>query len=323
LVLQDLVNEIGGRIGFDVTAGRYRGTVNADTIGFDGLWKSPSEESIVVEIKTSSTYNINLNTVGKYKKQLIQSQKCIEDKTSILLVVGRFDTEAWESQIRGSKRSWDTRIISVAGLIRLLEIKESIDEAEVFNKISNILTPQEYTKVDGIIDIVFSTTEDLLVNAGEIDDEDEKNGQEKKKASKFTPVSFYAECMSKIQTHLNIDLIKNTRTTYVDSKKEVTVMCLVSREYQRKDSGFWFAFHPHQKEILMKSEKGLLGLGCGSSDLIILFPINTFTPHLDKMNTTIKEDRTYHHIHILKKDGDIFLKTKGDFEHIKITEFKI
>ena len=276
-----------------------------------------------MEIKTSSTYNINLNTVGKYKKQLIQSEKCVEDKTSILLVVGRFDTEAWESQIRGSKRSWDTRIISVAGLIRLLEIKESIDEAEVFNKISNILTPQEYTKVDGIIDIVFSTTEDLMSNVEEVEDGDEKSVQGKKKTSKFTPVSFYTECMNRIQAHLNIDLIKNTRTTYVDNKKEVTVMCLVSREYTRAGSGFWFAFHPHQKEILMNSPKGFLGFGCGSPDLIILFPIQSFVPHLEQMNITAKDDRHYYHVHFKNDGNNIYLLTKRDFEHVKINEFKV
>src|SRR4051794_15285953 len=39
LVLQDLVNELGRRLEYDVENGRYQGVVNA--IGFDGLWRSP------------------------------------------------------------------------------------------------------------------------------------------------------------------------------------------------------------------------------------------------------------------------------------------
>ncbi len=325
LVLQDLINEIGDRLGFNVTHGRYRGTSNTDTIGFDGLWKTPSDDSIVIEIKTSSTYNIDLSVVGTYKRQLIENGKCPEEKTSILLVVGGFDTDGWESQIRGSKRLWDTRIISVDGLLRLLNIKGDIDEPEVFSKISNILIPKEYTKVDGIIDIVFSTTEDLKSDFQGVGDDGDQKGKGKKKAPQFTPVSFHEECIEKVQSHLNTGLIKNTRTTYINSKKEIIVMCLVSKEYadSKNTTGYWFAFHPHQKEILLSFPEGYLGLGCGSSELMILFPVHSFIPHLDKMNTTVKNDRYYHHISIRKKENDMYLLTKKEFKHIKINEFKI
>lgn len=37
LALQDIVNEIGARLGADVMPGRYRGT--SKHLGFDGLWK--------------------------------------------------------------------------------------------------------------------------------------------------------------------------------------------------------------------------------------------------------------------------------------------
>ena len=47
-VLQDVVNEIGRRLGYKVTNGLYRGKANA--IGFDGLWDDGSVE-LVVEIK--------------------------------------------------------------------------------------------------------------------------------------------------------------------------------------------------------------------------------------------------------------------------------
>jgi hypothetical protein len=45
MVLQDLVNEFGRRLDYQVTNGRYQGTMN--TIGFDGLWLSPEGHSIV------------------------------------------------------------------------------------------------------------------------------------------------------------------------------------------------------------------------------------------------------------------------------------
>ncbi len=37
-VLQDLINEVGRRLGFEVEFGRYRGV--RGEVGFDGLWKT-------------------------------------------------------------------------------------------------------------------------------------------------------------------------------------------------------------------------------------------------------------------------------------------
>src|SRR5687767_10188206 len=61
--LQDLVNQMGTRLGFDVTNGRYRGT--AGQAGFDGLWRSPSGRALVVEVKTTDTYSIDLDTIAE------------------------------------------------------------------------------------------------------------------------------------------------------------------------------------------------------------------------------------------------------------------
>jgi hypothetical protein len=41
LVFQDLVNELGRRLDYKVSNGRYQGTINA--IGFDGIWTSPKD----------------------------------------------------------------------------------------------------------------------------------------------------------------------------------------------------------------------------------------------------------------------------------------
>src|SRR5437773_10247732 len=39
LALQDIVNQMGKRLGFSVTDGRYMGT--STHVGFDGIWQSP------------------------------------------------------------------------------------------------------------------------------------------------------------------------------------------------------------------------------------------------------------------------------------------
>src|SRR5689334_5658070 len=110
LVLQDTVNEVGARLGFQVTPGRYRGV--AGQLGFDGLWESADGHSIVVEVKTTDTYAIDLNTIANYRRGLIKNGAISEELSSILIVVGRDDTGGFEAQIRGSRDRKSTRLNS-------------------------------------------------------------------------------------------------------------------------------------------------------------------------------------------------------------------
>ena len=105
LALQDIVNQIGRRLGFKVEDGRYRGTSNE--IGHDGLWNSPLGNTIIVEVKTTDAYRIDLETLAGYRRRLIESGKIRETNSSVLIIVGRQDTGDLEAQIRGSRHAWD------------------------------------------------------------------------------------------------------------------------------------------------------------------------------------------------------------------------
>ena len=78
---QDLINYLGHFLGFEVRFGRYQGVQGQ--IGFDGLWKSPSEFYIVVEVKTTEAYAIKTATLMNYIDEAI-SEKIIPDKSSCL-----------------------------------------------------------------------------------------------------------------------------------------------------------------------------------------------------------------------------------------------
>ncbi len=96
MVIQDLINEVGRRLGFQVENGRYQGVRN--DIGFDGIW-SADGESLVVEVKTTDAYTIKLDVIARYRDRLVESQRIPRD-TPILLVIGRNDTESREAQVR-------------------------------------------------------------------------------------------------------------------------------------------------------------------------------------------------------------------------------
>jgi hypothetical protein len=202
--LQDVINQVGKRLGFSLTYGRYRGTTNQ--IGFDGLWQAPDGHAVVVEVKTTDTYRIDLNSIAAYRRALINQDECSEDRSSILIVVGRQDTGDLEAQIRGSRHAWDIRLISVDSLIRLLTLKEEVEDPQIIGKICAILIPREYTRVDGIIDLVFSTAEDVK----EEDIFEEEDNQEGERRPKFTPVSFHDACVIRIEKHLQQSLVKHS-----------------------------------------------------------------------------------------------------------------
>jgi hypothetical protein len=72
-VLQDIVNELGRRLEFDVESGPYQGTRR--TIGFDGIWRSAGEPDLFIEVKTTDSYRISLNRLAEYKEKLVSENR--------------------------------------------------------------------------------------------------------------------------------------------------------------------------------------------------------------------------------------------------------
>ena len=315
LALQDIINQIGMRLGFEVTYGRYRGS--SGHVGYDGLWKFPDGHHIVLEVKTTDAYRIDLNTVVGYRKALIKENLISENESSILIVVGRKDTGDLEAQIRGSRFAWDIRLISVVALIRLMFLKQEVEDPKIVKRIYDILIPREFTKLDEIVEILFSTAEDIKeveVDTDEVEDEPE--------GPKFHPVSFHDACATKIETQLGRNLIKKTRATFTTSDNIIALVCAVSKEHLRSGvPSYWFAFHPHQKEFLEKSEKAFVAFGCGSSDRLVLIPTSKFFNWLEGLNITEKEDKFYWHVHLSYDNECLILRRKQGFEPIDITEY--
>jgi hypothetical protein len=55
------MNELGRRLDYKVTNGRYQGTTNS--IGFEWIWLSPEGQTLIVEVKTTDAYRISLDTL--------------------------------------------------------------------------------------------------------------------------------------------------------------------------------------------------------------------------------------------------------------------
>ena len=281
-VLQDLVNEIGRRLGFQIEHGRYHGSTKET--GNDGAWQSGSRH-ILVEVKTTDAYRINLDTVAGYRTELVASGKMTADTSSVLIVVGRHDTGDLEAQIRGSQHAWSVRLISADALLRLLRIKETVEDPTVFDKIVSILTPEEFTRVDRIVELVFRTAEDIIA----VPPDDDDGGKDP------TPrAAFNDACVEVAEKRIGRALTKASRSAYASSDGKVVAVCVVSKLHKQR--GYWFAFHPRQKEQLEKAQLGFIILGCGSPKKTLVIPWAEFSAWVEGMNKTELEDRYYWHV---------------------------
>ncbi len=318
--LQDVINQVGRRLGFEVQDGRYRGT--STTIGYDGLWTSPATHSIVVEVKTTDAYRIDLNTLAGYRRALAKTGTIAEEASSILIVVGREDTGDLEAQIRGSRHAWDIRLISIDALLRLLTLKEEVEDPSIARKIAEILIPYEYTRVDRIIDLVFSTAEDVLQEetATEAVEEVEPEGEERK--PKFVPVKFHDACVARIEQVLNRPLLKRSRATFETADHSLALSCAVSREHERGGvPSYWFAFHPHQRDFLAAAPEAYVAFGCGSPDDVLLIPFAEFQEWLEGMGTTEREDRFYSHVVLFREEERFVLHRRKGEERIDLSRY--
>jgi len=275
----------------------------------------------VIEVKTTDAYQLNLDTQAQYRQRLIDDKRIRKAKSSILIVVGRKDTGGLEAQTRGSRHAWDIRIISVESLLKLLMVKENLSDVGTVSKIQEILKPLEYTRVDRLIDIIFTTSEDLQTD--EVDSELEAEESRGKVRTLSPPVKYHEECVNKISTHLVSPLIKQGRCTYTNADLSVRVLCIVSKEYQRGGARrYWYAFHPSQQEFLNEGVRSFIALGCGSADQIILIPSIEFQKHLPAMRTTETENRSYWHVEIFEKGGR-FLLNRSTEDGIDVTHYKL
>lgn len=310
LALQDIVNEIGRRLDFQLAHGRYRGTSKQP--GHDGLWADGNRHTIVVEVKTSDAYRIDLNTVAGYRLSLAKSGNVQMETSSMLVIVGRQDTGDLEAQIRGSRFAWDMRVISVDSLLRMLKLKEDVEDPSLLKRIHNILIPHEFTRLDPIIEIAFAAVADIKQEV-ETEDEEEK---------KFTPVAFHAECISRVEQHLHLSLVKHSRASFSTADESTKVLCAVSRYHERARC-FWFAFHPHQDEFLSGAQNAFVAFGCGDADTLFLIPFAEFKPWLENFSKTELQDRFYWHVKI-RKTGKVYEMTgRAGTKDYDITRFKI
>ncbi len=326
-ILQDIVNELGRRLDYQVTNGRYQGSQNK--IGNDGLWLSPEGHHLVVEVKTTDAYSMSVVTIAQYRKSLLDQDQ-INEENSMLLVVGRYDTGQLEAQVRGSRQAWDMRLISIDSLVNLVTLKESTEDEVTSSKIRGILIPVEYTRLDRLIDVMFTTAKDVE-NAieSEVPQEESPDTPNADKGTwEFTESALIDEKRTNILRAIekvnDVKLIKKSRALYWNSDRSIGIACTISKRYWGKNFLYWYAYHPAWQDFLSKSDKGFFALGGMDLNVAFAIPLEIIQNKLTELNTTTKNEKTYWHIQIKQTgDGTFQLQCQKTGNHLDLTPFVV
>jgi hypothetical protein len=328
MVLQDLVNELGRRLDYAVTNGRYQGVQGK--IGFDGLWVSPEGHTLVAEVKTTDAYRLSLDTLATYRARLADAGM-LSPASSILIVVGRQDTGELEAQIRGSRHAWDIRVISAEALIKLVLLKENAGAAETGEKMRNLLTPIEYTRLDRMVDVMFATARDVEEGPGAIEEDSadlaapgdatprpslgagavDRTAVSVRGTWEFTDKQLLQAKRQDVMTALGrregVSLVTRSRALYWTASRDVRAAGGMSKRYHgRNQAPYWYAYHPQWDEFLSEAARGFFVLGCMDREVAYAVPWATFRALLPNLNTTTKPNGvSYWHVHLAEERGGL------------------
>ncbi|MGO7000376.1 hypothetical protein [Rhizobium leguminosarum] len=319
-VLQDVVNEIGRRLDFTVVNGVYQG--RKGTTGYDGIWQDGSGKSLIVEVKTTDTYSISLDNVERYRQELIAANR-IDESSSVLFVVGRDDTGALEAQIRGSRHAWTMRMIGAASLVRLLQVKVVSESPSVVSRIKSLLRPIEYTRVDGIVDLMFDVRADTDEPEPEVDELISTDVVERALTAPTrlasSPPAYGLEAFRQIAADCLSETLANRltrrrRSLFETADDSVRAVISVSKKYDRDYQSYWYAFYDSQRAYLREAATAYLVLCALDSGRIWAVPSSVAEALIPDMNfTTRQEGQTYWHV-LTKMVGDECFLVAGDQE---------
>jgi hypothetical protein len=304
---------------------------------------SPESGTIITEIKTTDAYRISLDTIAGYRQKLLAAGT-ISGDASILFVVGRQDTGEVEAQIRGSRHAWDIRLISAEALIKLVKLKENSDDLETGRKIRSVLSPLEYTRLDRLVDVMFTAATDVVSVAVEPDTDGvvvqptpvaikpaiiPSTSPEPVGTWEFTDPALLQHKREKIvfamSRKMNAPLIKKTRALFWSADHTKRIACTLSKRYLKRASyPYWYAFHPQWDDFIHGGQEGFLVLGCMDLPVCFAVPREVVDEILPDLNVTEIERGKYWHIHIAQDAaGDFEILVPKRSSNLRISSYRV
>lgn len=109
-------------------------------------------------------------------------------------------------------------------------------------------------------------------------------------------------------------LHRRSAAIYRSEDNDLGIVCTMSK-WHVKNENYWYAYHPHQDEVLGETKRAYFVLGMMDLEQAIAIPLEIMRQNLGKLNTTHTPDgRSYWHIHIARtRAGSLALqRAKGE-----------
>ena len=316
-VLQDIVNTLAERLELKVDPGRYRGTQRDDDNGVDGVWKT-DDHAFVVEVKTTDTYRMDLKTIGDYRDNLLQKQE-IKNNNSLLLVMGSMSKEEdLVSQVKGSPRAWDTRIITVGSLIQLVELKVKGSSGLNPDYFYEFLQPFDYICVDDLIKLLTGIVSDV----SDTEEDDILETEQKTKSIQKPNDSHRKRVLKTIETMHEGNLVQKGRARFENSKTGELFFISFSRNYgDEENAAYWYGYN-----YKFSNECNFLAL-CTKEpkDWFYLIPVEIVEKLTEegKLNFKDYENSRCVHLHVKTSNGQLMLKLRRGHGEEDIEQYKV
>jgi hypothetical protein len=209
------------------------------------------------------------------------------------------------------------RVIGIASLIKLLKVKVKSDSNTIISRIKALLRPIEYTRVDGIVDLLFDAaaeaSSDVQVDPSSTED---GNDQPRRAASGIASEGIEGlreQAAEFLSRKLKARLVRQRRSLFAAADGSVRAVLAVSKRYDRDYQAYWYGFYDSQKRFLEEAPTGYLVLGTLDTRRIYTLPLEFIEPLLDRMKTTIRdENQMYWHIATKLVGDDCRLVVSGD-----------
>lgn len=316
-VLQDIVNALGMRLGFNVEYGLYQG--RQGSIGFDGYWWLPGL-NLIVECKTTDAYRISTDTLVKYANEL-EHDRGLVSTPDILIVVGRVDTGDIEAQIRGSRRDDSIRVIGVESLLDLTRAMAALAGGPATEKLRQSLIPQDFTRLDNlsrlVSEVVYETRQMLSM---EVAGETEFTDVGLPKVKTETDVVREA-VLAMVSAEIgSLTPVVGTQNWFLSQQSDCrNVLFMTSKKYNRKDQQFWYSL-PKKWVASIGEDGGVLLLHREGDRGFYKIPWDSLKGWIKGFNEIPDRKRAMWHIGVRDTDGRVEmllprLATQQDMQH--------
>jgi len=194
------------------------------------------------------------------------------------------------------------RLISIERLIKLVQIKEKSDDPTTLKQIRQLLEPFEYTKIDRIIDVIFTTAADVESHEELTNLSTTPTGEqaiENYTQDRTDPALINAKRQDAVESFARMKgkvLVKNSRTLFWSADKDLRVCCAVSKRYDGDYQPYWYAFHPKWDDFLNGGSEGFLLLTCMDRNEAYAVPYSWLVDNKQNLNITERGERSYWHI---------------------------